>query len=390
MEFDAIIDRRGTGSAKWDMMEAVYGVSPDDGIAMWVADADFPSPTCITDKLRAEVERGFFGYTNVDKDYRAAIKWWMSTRHNWEIEPEWIFTTTGLVNAVGLCLDTYTEPGDEILLFTPVYHAFARAITAAGREVCECPMQVVEGRHVIDFDAYDALVTERAKMVILCSPHNPGGQVWSGDELRALGDFVKKHDLLLVSDEIHQDLVFDGHRHLPMPVADPSVIDRTVVLNAPSKTFNIAGLHTGNVIIPDPALRAKFQDRLSALSLAGFSLGQIALIAAYSPEGAEWVDRQMAYLDRNRRLFDDTIHAIPGLKSMALDATYLSWVDFSDTGMSASEFLERVEGKAKIAVNHGDSFGTGGETWARFNIALPMRRLGEACDRLRDAFSDLQ
>ena len=390
MDFDSVLDRRGTGSTKWDRMEAIYGVSPDDGIAMWVADMDFRSPDVITRRLKQEVETGLFGYSNIDTEYRDSICWWMQNRQGWTIEPDWIFTTTGIVNAVGLCLDVYTKPGDEIILFTPVYHAFARIIRAAGRKVRELPLAIRDGRFEMDFDAYDAMLSGSETMAILCSPHNPGGTVWRQDELVALGDFAKKHDLMLVSDEIHHDLVFTGHKHIPMAKADPSIIDRLLMLTAPSKTFNVAGLHTGNVIIPDPDLRKRFADRVTGLSLAGNSLGQIALMSAYSPEGAKWVDALMAYLDENRRIFDDTINAIPGLSSMHLEATYLSWVDFSATGMSPREFLDRVEKTAKIAVNHGDSFGLGGEHCARFNIGTCRARVEDACARLKDAFADLQ
>jgi cystathionine beta-lyase len=390
MDFDTFIDRRGTGSTKWDFMETYYGVSPDDGIAMWVADMDFKSPDVITNRLRKEVESGMFGYTNVDAEYRAAICWWMQNRHGWQIEPDWIFTTTGIVNAVGLCLDTFTDPGDEIILFTPVYHAFARAIRAAGREVRELPLKIVEGRFEMDFDAYDSLLSGAEKMIILCSPHNPGGTVWRRDELQALAQFAQAHDLMLVSDEIHHDLVFAGQTHIPMAMAEPSVTDRLVMLTAPSKTFNIAGLHTGNVIIPDDALRQRFANRMTALSLSGNSLGQIALLSAYSPEGAAWVDALMSYLDTNRKIFDKTINAIPGLSSMPLQATYLSWVDFSGTGMEPREFLDRVEKTAKIAVNHGSTFGTGGEYCARFNIGTCRSRVEDACNRLKMAFADLQ
>lgn len=390
MNFDDVIDRRGTGSSKWDMMESIYGVSADDGIAMWVADMDFRSPDVITRRLATEVDRGMFGYTNVDTEYRASICWWMQNRHNWSIQPEWIFTTTGLVNAVGLCLDVYTQPGDEIVLFTPVYHAFAKAIRAAGRKVRELPLKRRDGRFEMEFESYDSMLSGSEKMVILCSPHNPGGTVWKRDELIALGDFAKRHDLMLVSDEIHHDLVFSGHKHIPMAIADPSITDRLLMLTAPSKTFNVAGLHTGNVIIPDAKLRQQFGTRLNQLSLAGNSLGQIALLSAYSPEGAMWVDQLMSYLDGNRRIFDETINSIPGLSSMHLQATYLSWVDFSATGMSPREFLDRVEKGAKIAVNHGETFGLGGEHCVRFNIATCRSRIEDACGRLKDAFADLQ
>ncbi|TMV11467.1 MalY/PatB family protein [Arenibacterium halophilum] len=388
--FNELIERRGTHSSKWDMMEAVYGVSADDGLPMWVADMDFRAPDCVVDRLRAATEHGIFAYANNTDEFNGAIQWWMRERHGWEVQPDWIFTTTGLVNGVGMCLDAFTQPGDQVLLFTPVYHAFAKVIRNAGREVVECPMPQIDGRYVMDTEAAEALVTGRLRMVILCSPHNPGGRVWSVDELRAIGDFCKRHDLLLLSDEIHHDIVFDGHRHTPMPLADPSITDRLLMLTAPSKTFNVAGLHTGNVIIQDETLRARFAARMSALNLAGNSLGQFALAAAYSPEGAVWVDQLVPYLDANRHLLDETINAIPGLRSMPLESTFLAWVDFSGTGMTEAEFLKRVEGDARIAVNHGKTFGTGGAQFMRFNFGTQRARIEEACKRLNTAFADLQ
>ncbi|MFK7754292.1 MAG: MalY/PatB family protein [Sedimentitalea sp.] len=390
MSFDTLIDRRGTECAKWDKMETLYGVSPDDGLAMWVADMDFQAPQVVRDTLQDQAVNGVLGYSVCTESYLNAIQWWMSHRHDWSIDTSWIFTTTGLVNAVGLCLDVFSKPGDGVVLFTPVYHAFARVIKGAGREVVECEMPLENGRYVMDFAAYDAQMTGSETMVILCSPHNPGGRVWSQEELQGVADFAKRHDLLLISDEIHHDLVFDGHRHTPMAKVNADVTQRLVMLTAPSKTFNIAGLHTGNVIIPDPDLRARFGARMSALSLAGNSLGQMASTAAYSPAGAAWVDELVTYLDGNRKLFDAAIADIPGLSSMALESTYLSWVDFSGTGMAREEFTKRVEQDAKIAANYGPTFGTGGEMFMRFNIGTQRSRVQEACTRLRAAFGDLQ
>ncbi|MEX0286228.1 MAG: MalY/PatB family protein [Paracoccaceae bacterium] len=390
MNFDYCPNRVGTHSAKWDMMEALYGVSPEDGLSMWVADMDFQSPACVMERLSKIASDGVFGYYNNDAPYKEAIGWWMETRHNWPIRPEWVFTTTGIVNAVGVCLDTYTQPGDGIVLFTPVYHAFAKVINGAHRKVVECEMPVVDGRYTLDFDAWDAQMTGSESMLILCSPHNPGGAVWTQAELQGIADFAERHDLIIVSDEIHQDMVFNGHKHLPFPIAVPSALDRTVVLNAPSKTFNIAGLHNGNVIIPDDDLRARFADRMTALYIGTNTFGTAATEAAYSPAGAEWVDALMVYLDTNRKILDSAVASIPGLSSMRLEATYLSWVDFGGTGMERAEFIRRVEKDAKIAVNYGTTFGKGGENYLRFNIGTQRTRIEEACERLNAAFSDLQ
>ena len=390
MSFDAPVNRLGTHCVKWDMMQAIYGVSPQDGIAMWVADMDFAPPAVVQDALERMTAHGIYGYFGDDRAYLDAIRWWMETRHGWTIDPSHIFTTHGLVNGTGLCIDAFTVPGDGVVLMTPVYHAFARVIRAAGREVVECPLAQRDGRYEMDFAAWDAQMTGREKMLILCSPHNPGGRVWTQDELRATADFCRRHDLILVSDEIHHDLLYPGQHHTVMPLAAPDIADRLVMMTAATKTFNIAGSHTGNVIIADPALRQRFADRMAALGLSPNSFGMHMVTAAYSPEGAKWVDGLMAYLDGNRRLFDQGIAAIPGLKSMPLDATYLAWVDFANTGMTAADFIPRVEKEAKIATNYGSSFGKGGESFLRFNLATPRAQVAEAVARLQKAFADLQ
>lgn len=389
--FDTVIDRRGTHSAKWDMMEKVYGVPAADGLAMWVADMDFASPEPVREAVQRMADHGVFGYFGDDAAYKASIRWWMQQRHGWAVEDAAIFTTHGLVNAVGLCLHTWTAPGDEVILFTPVYHAFARVIRAAGRRVVECPLALgPDGRYAMDLDACEAQMTGRERMVILCSPHNPGGRVWSREELQALAGFCRRRDLILVSDEIHHDLVFPGSRHVPMPLAAPEIADRLVMLTAASKTFNIAGTHIGNVILPDPALAAAFGATLGGLGISPNAFGMQMVPAAYSPEGAAWVDDLVAYLDGNRRLFDEGVAAIPGLTSMPLEATYLAWVDFGPTGMGREELLDRVERTARIAVNHGPTFGAGGESWLRFNIGMPRAQIREAIARLQAAFADLQ
>lgn len=390
MNFDDIIDRRGHLSSKWDMMEKNYGVPAEDGLAMWVADMDFRSPDCIQDAVRAKLEHGIYGYLGDYGPYTSAIAWWMENRHGWQVDPDWILTTTGLCNAVGLAIDTLTSPGDSVVLFTPVYHAFARVIRTAGRNVLECPLVNENGRYRMDFDACESLMTGKEKMMILCSPHNPGGRVWNKDELRAAADFARRHDLLLISDEVHHDLVYPGQTHTPMPLADPGIIDRLIMLTAPSKTFNIAGTHTGQMIVSNDTLRGQLKARMSALSLGTHDFGIAMTTAAYSPEGAAWVDELVAYLDGNRKLFDDGVNAIPGVTSMPLEATYLSWVDFSGTGMTREEYKRRVNKDARIAVNYGSTFGSGGETFLRFNIGMPRAQIAEAVERLQAAFADLQ
>jgi len=389
MSFDTPIDRRGTHCTKWDMMEATYGVSPQDGIAMWVADMEFRPPAVVRQAIEAMAAHGVYGYFGDDRAYLAAIRWWMETRHGWSPDPSHIHTVHGLVNGVGLCIDAFTAPGDGVILFTPVYHAFARLIRAAGRQVVECPLVLADGRHEMDFAAYDAAMTGSERLVILCSPHNPGGRVWNRAELLAVAAFAKRHDLVLISDEIHADLVMPGHHHIAMPRID-GVADRLVMLTAATKTFNIAGAHTGNVIIADPDLRATFAARMSALGVSPNSFGMHMVTAAYAPAGAAWVDELCLYLDGNRRLFDAGMNAIPGVRSMPLESTYLAWVDFTGTGMGQPEICRRIEKQARIAVNHGPSFGKGGDGWMRMNIAAPRAQVVQAVERLQAAFGDLQ
>ncbi|MBJ2150389.1 MalY/PatB family protein [Paracoccus sp. IB05] len=389
-DFDTPINRFGSHCVKWDMMETLYGIPHDRGLAMWVADMEFRPPAAVQAALQKMLDHGVYGYFGDERPYLEALTWWMQTRHGWKIDPSHIFTTHGLVNAVGLCLQAFTQPGDGIVLMTPVYHAFARVIRSSGREVVECELKNEDGRYMLDLAAWDAQLTGRETMLILCSPHNPGGRVWTPAELRAIAAFAQRHDLILVSDEIHSDLTYPGHKHTVMANAAPEIQDRLVMLTAATKTFNIAGAHTGNVIIADEVLRRRFASVMGAIGISPNSFGIHMVTAACSPEGAAWVDALMTYLDGNRQLFDAAIHRIPGLKSMPLEATYLSWVDFSGTGLSKAGMLERVEGQAAIATNYGDSFGRGGESFLRVNIAAPRAQVEEALERLQAAFSDLQ
>lgn len=389
MTFDTPINRFGTHSVKWDSMEAFYGVPAKDGIAMWVADMDFRPPTCVQKALEGMLAHGVYGYYGDDAAYLDAIRWWMQTRHGWTVERDQIFTTHGLVNGTAMCVDAFTQPGDGIVLFTPIYHAFARVIKGAGRQVVECKLANVNGHYEMDFAAWDAQMTGKETMLILCSPHNPGGRVWTVAELQGVADFCARHNLLLVSDEIHHDLVMPGQKHTAMATL-PGISERLVMMTATTKTFNIAGAHSGNVIIADPKLRARFAERMNAMGISPNSFGMFMATAAYSPEGAAWVDALCDYIAGNAKIFNDGINQIPGLRAMSLEATYLAWVDFSATGMAQAEFIERVEKQAKIASNHGTPFGAGGESFLRFNLATPRAVVVEAVQRLQAAFADLQ
>ena len=390
MNFDEIINRKNTHSAKWDMMEELFGVSKDNGIPMWVADMDFRPPKCISESIKKMYNHGIYGYFGDDKDYLASIKWWMKTRHNWDIDLSWIFTTHGLVNGTSMAIQTYSDPGDGVVLFTPIYYVFFKQIKEGGREVLECPLVNNKGHYELDFEYYDSLMKGNEKVLVLSSPHNPGGRVWTQKELTEIASFAQRHDLVVVSDEIHNDLIMPGYQHIPMAIAAPEILDRLVMMTATTKTFNIAGMHTGNVIIPDPKLRAKFNKTMISFGISPSSFGKHMVTAAYSQEGADWVDALMLYIEENQKIFNDGLSQIPGINSMVLESTYLCWVDFSNTGMKNDEFTKRVEKKAQIAINPGHTFGTGGENFLRFNIATRRALVLEALKRLQDAFSDLQ
>jgi len=332
---------------------------------------------------------GIYGYFGDDRAYLSSIVWWMRERHGWDVDPRHVFTTHGLVNGTSICIETFTKPGDGVVLFTPVYHAFAKVIRGSGRRVVECRLLNDGGRYGMDFDSYDMQMDGSERMVILCSPHNPGGRVWTPGELREVAAFSRRHNLVLVSDEIHHDLVYPGAKHTPMVHID-GIEDRLVMMSASTKTFNIAGAHVGNVIIADEALRERFAKRMLGLGMSPNAFGMHMAAAAYSPDGAMWLDGLVAYLDGNRRLFDDGINSISGLSSMPLEATYLAWVDFSGTGMSSEEFAARVAGDARVAANFGSTFGSGGEAFMRFNIGAPRQIIEDAVSRVQDAFMDLQ
>lgn len=389
-DFDEIIDRVGTHCSKWDDMPKHYGVSAPDGLAMWVADMDFRPPAAVQQAVDKLAAHGVFGYPGANRPYLDAVQWWMQNRHGWQIQTDWILTCAGIVNGVALAIDAYTQPGDGVIIMSPVYHAFARTIRASERELVELPLANDNGHYRFDWAAWEARLTGREKLLILCSPHNPGGRVWSEDELRQVADFCIQRDLILLSDDIHFDLVMPGHKHRMIATVCPDLANRLVTLTAASKTFNIAGAHIGNAIIEDEGLRARFKNALTARGVSVGFFGMEMVTAAYSPEGAAWVDALVQYLDSNRRIFDDGVNAIPGLRSMPLQATYLSWVDFTDTGMTPEEFIARVQNGAQIAANHGATFGLGGESYLRFNIGTPRARVIEAVDRLQKAFADLQ
>ena len=389
-DFDRVIQRRGTHSSKWDNIAKLSGITAPDAIPMWVADMDFVAPPGVTAALTAEIERGTHGYYADTGSWAEALAGWMARRHGLEVDPAWVSPTPGIVSGLGLILQALTEPGDEVVVFPPVYHAFRRIIVANQRRIFDADLVEANGRYAMDLDALAPRLTPRTKIVFLCSPHNPGGTVWSPAELQALATFCAKHNLILVSDEIHCDLVFPGARHTPTLTAAPEIADRLITCVAATKTFNLAGAHVGACFTSNADFKKRLDARIMASGVGSYnSFGMIATEAAWRT-GEAWLDALIPYLARNRDLLHAGVEAaIPGARAMKLDATYLSWIDFAGTGLSPEDVSSRVK-KARIFASPGEQFGPGGTTRLRFIFATPRSILEEAIGRLDEAFRDLR
>ena len=388
-DFDRVIERRGTHASKWDMMARLSGIDAADAIPMWVADMDFAAPPGVTEALATETQRATHGYYANTGSWAAALVEWMARRHGLKLDPDWVSPTPGIVSGLGLVLQAVSAPGDEVVVFPPAYHAFRRIILANERRILDAQLVEASGRYVMDLEALKNKLTARTKVVFFCSPHNPGGTVWRNEEIRALAAFCARHDLILVSDEIHCDLIFAGARHTPTLTAAPEIADRLITCVAATKTFNLAGAHVGACIATNRALKQRLDQRIAACGLASYNrFGMIATEAAWRT-GEAWLNALLPYLAANRDLFQARIEAAaPGARAMQLEATYLAWVNFSNTGLSPQDVASRVKDRARIFASPGPQFGPGGETWLRFNFATPRPILMEALARLDEAFQD--
>jgi len=389
-DFDRVIPRRGTHSSKWDNIAKLSGITAPDAIPMWVADMDFAAPPGVTAALATETDRAVHGYYADTGTWAEALAGWMSRRHNLEVDPAWVTPAPGVVSGLGLILQALTEPGDDVVIFPPVYHAFRRIIVANGRRILDAELVEANGRYAMDLDTLKTKLTARTKIVFLCSPHNPGGTVWSPAELKALATFCAENNLILVSDEIHCDLVFPGARHTPTLTAAPECADRIITCVAATKTFNLAGAHVGACFTSNADFKKRLDARILAAGLASYNaFGMITTEAAWRT-GDAWLDALLPYLARNRDLLHARIEAAaPGARAMKLDATYLSWINFAGTGLAPEEVSKRVKQRARIFASPGEQFGPGGTTRLRINFATPRPILEEALGRLDEAFSDL-
>ena len=389
-DFDRPIPRIGTHSAKWDALPARFGVQPEGALPMWVADMEFAAPPAVNKALQDAIDLGVHGYYGDPASYHAAIQGWMKRRHGWAVETGWILTTAGIVNGVNLALQAFCKPGDGVILQQPIYHPFAPSIRNNGCQVVGNLLSYEDGRYAMDLDALAGQVDAKTRMLILCSPHNPCGRVWTRAELTAIAEFCLERDILIVSDEIHHDLVFDGP-HTVLATLSPEIAARTITFTSASKTFNLAGGHTGNAIISNPELRRAYQRQLEKCGMnMGNRFGYFMTEAAYD-ESEDWLEALLVYLRGNRDFIASTVaENLPGVTAPKLDATYLSWLDFSGTGMEAAEIERRFKEDAKVICNTGPSFGPGGAGFMRLNFACPRAMVEDAMGRIVGAFSDLQ
>ena len=387
-DFDTQLSLRGRHVTKYDAIEKVFGVDGADVIPMWIADMDYAAAPAIKAALQAEIDLGFTGYFGVPDPVNRAVADWYASRHGWEVDPGWVRYTHGVISGFGDVIATFSAPGDAVIVFSPVYHAFYRQIEAMGREVVESPLVERDGRFEMDFETLQTALTGREKIVTFCSPHNPGGRIWEASEIVALAEFCARNDLILISDEIHMDLTFPGVNFTPTAVAAPDHLDRLVVLTAASKGFNVAGGETGLLLAPDAGVRTKLDrvilDRESSPNRFG-----MAIVRAAFEECGDWSDAVRAYLAENFALFSDRLNALPGVNVMPMQSTYLTWVDFSALGIPDKDLMGRLLG-AKVAPSPGAQFGSGGEGHMRFNVALPRPTLMTAIERIEQAFADLQ
>jgi cystathionine beta-lyase len=384
--FDEIVDRKGTDSIKYDAAKEFLGATGDI-IPMWVADMDFRTPDFVINALKKRIGHEVFAYTMRSKNYYESIIGWLKRRHQWEVSRESIVFSPGVVPAVNMAVLSYTQPGDRIITQPPVYFPFFNAVKDHGRELVYNPLVIKNGRLNMDLENLEKVAKEGARMIILSSPHNPGGSVWTEEELRRLADICLRNDILILSDEIHCDLVFKPNKHIPLVTLSDEIADHCITAIAPSKTFNLSGLSTSSVIIPNAELRKQFIATLDHLHIGmGNIAGNVASQAAYT-YGDEWVDELMAYLSVNLDILEDYLQQqIPQIKMLRPEATFLVWLDCRELGMDDITLNKFFLEKARLGLNRGEMFGPGGSGFMRMNIGCTKATLNKALECLKEAF----
>ncbi|MCK3683537.1 PatB family C-S lyase [Maribellus sp. YY47] len=383
--FDEIIERKGTNSLKYDALGS-YFKSPDL-LPLWVADMDFRTPDFIMEAIRERAQHEILGYTFKPDSYFNAIMGWMKRRHDWEIQREWISFSPGVVAGLTMGIETFSNPGDSVVVQPPVYFPFFDSVKGTKRKLIENPLKLVNGRYTFDLDDLKAKIDSNTKLLLLCNPQNPGGMVWTREELEGLANLCLEHKIMIVSDEIHSDLIYEGNRHIPIATISDEIKENCMITMAPSKTFNVAGLSSSLVIIPNKTKFARYERHLGVGHLGmGNIFGSIALEAAYT-HGDSWLDQMLSYLWENYLLLESFVEKhLPRVKVMKPEGTYLVWLDFSDYQMKNDELMKFTIEQAQLALNDGGRFGTGGDGWLRINIGCPRSILEEALNRLEKAF----
>lgn len=383
--FDDVIVRRGTDSVKWNQQPY------EDLIPLWVADMDFRAAQPIIDALTERVHDGVFGYAMVPDRFYECIMAWARRRHAFAIERDWILPVLGVVPALSAIIKALTSEGDKVLVQEPVYHCFFSSIERNGCEVVSNDLVYRHGNYMIDFEDFELKASDpKVKLFILCSPHNPAGRVWTRQELERLGELCLKHQVLIISDEIHCDLVFEGHQHIPIATIHPSFLANSITCMAPSKTFNLAGLQVASVIVSDPILNKKVQQAFLVNEIANISpLAITALVAAYQ-EGEEWLTQALAYIHDNYCHLKSYIGLhLPALHVVPLEGTYLAWVDCSALGLTSRKLGQLLLTEAHVQVNVGAMYGEESGCFIRINLACSRTILVEGLSRLKEVFLPL-
>ncbi|MDT2744574.1 MalY/PatB family protein [Enterococcus asini] len=385
-DFDHIYPRVDTDSVKWDSIKTTYG--KDDLVPLWVADMDFMAPTPVIDALSDYTKRGLFGYSLVPDALYQAIFDWEKTHYSYSLEKEDILFSPGVVPSIGVAIQAYTQPGDSILIHDPVYHPFANMVKANERNLVTSPLGIEDGHFIMDLTDMEAKIkNNQVKMLILCNPHNPGGRVWTKAELIACGLLCQQYGVLVVSDEIHQDLVFAPHQHHSFHTLAPDFADFSIILTAATKTFNLAAVKLSMVYIKNKELRAAFQKVQSTTEQNTINtFGYVATQAAYE-KGEPWRQDLLAYLAENSRYTEAFFKEhLPQVKVMAPEGTYLMWLDFRAYDLSPKDLEDKLVQEAGVVLNNGAIFGNGGRGFMRLNLACPRETLAEGLERIRKVF----
>lgn len=379
-DFDEIIPRRGTNSYKWDSAQ-------EDVLPMWVADMDFRTAPAVVETLRKRVEHGIFGYTKVPSAYYEAVTGWFAHRHGWQIGKDWIIYTSGVVPALSAVIKALTVPGDRVLVQTPVYNYFFSSIRNNGCEMVASSLTYLNETYRIDYDDLERKAADpKVKLFLLCNPHNPAGRVWTRRELTRIGEICLRHGVLVIADEIHCELVYQGHTYTPFASISEEFLMHSVTCISPSKAFNLAGLQIANIICADEGMRIKIDKAININEVCDVNpFGVEALIAAYN-EGAEWLEALKHYLSGNYNYLKAFfMEYLPKLPVVMLEGTYLVWVDCTALKRSSKEIADDLLKKEKLWVNDGGIYGEDGEGFIRINIACPRERLIEGLNKLRHA-----